>query len=60
MGEWRYSSTYSSADYWMEVNGHLHACAALPLGKELVDKRPPRPQSRPELCNKKISAPAGH
>jgi hypothetical protein len=49
MEEWRYSSTYSSLRYWMEVSGHLHASAALPLGKELVD-------SRPELGNK-ISLP---
>jgi len=34
LGDWRYSSTNSRPQHWMEVSGQLHAPAALPPGKE--------------------------
>jgi hypothetical protein len=34
MGEWMYTSTFSSSRLKLEVSGHLHALAALSPGKE--------------------------
>jgi len=34
-GGWKYSSTHSSPQQWMEVNGQLHAQAAFPSGENL-------------------------
>jgi len=34
MAEWRYSSTHSLSQHWMEVSGQLHTLATLPPGKE--------------------------
>jgi len=48
LGEWKCSSTYSSPQHQMEVNGQLHALTTLPPGKEprfLLDRHLSGPQS---------------